>query len=158
MSEDPKTCRLCGSSELAALGVIPDSDYFAGRVLAEPIPGGNLWSCSSCGSMFRHPVLPADVYLNLYADGIAEGWSSYSDREDLAIVRSIIAQKSTSGSVLDLGCSSGGFLLTLSAGLEKYGIEPSLAAGAVAAKLGEGLAYPSWAARSRICHRKPGSM
>jgi SAM-dependent methyltransferase len=136
MTDDPAACRLCGGTPIANLGVIPDSDYFAGRVLPQALRGGSLWRCSTCQSMFRHPILPPSAYLAMYAQGIAEAWSSDADRLDLKIVRGLIAQKGASGRVLDVGCGSGGFLRTLPASLERYGIEPSVAAAASAAGSG----------------------
>jgi SAM-dependent methyltransferase len=86
--------------------------------------------------MFRHPVLQTSAYLNLYADGVADEWSADDGRQDLAIIRRIIAQKGRPGGVLDVGCGAGDFLLTLPAELTKYGVEPSVAAAAAARKRG----------------------
>jgi SAM-dependent methyltransferase len=136
MTEEPAVCRLCGGGPILNLGVIPDSDYFAGRILPRAIPGGRLWKCTACESMFRHPILAASAYLELYSQGIAQAWSSDGGRRDLQIVRDLIAQQDSCGRVLDVGCGSGGFLLTLPASLQKFGIEPSVAAGSIAAGTG----------------------
>jgi SAM-dependent methyltransferase len=136
MTDTPSVCRLCGAARIARLGVIPDSDYFAGKVLPHALDGGSLWRCTSCQSMFRHPVLTPAAYLNLYADGVAEAWSVGHGRRDLEIVRRLIAQHSVSGRVLDVGCGSGGFLASLPASVKKYGVEPSVAAARAATGLG----------------------
>jgi SAM-dependent methyltransferase len=136
MTDAPSVCRLCGADQIVRLGVIPDSDYFAGKVLAHALDGGSLWRCTSCQSMFRHPVLTPAAYLNLYADGVAEAWSAGRGRQDLEIVRRLIAQQSVLGCVLDVGCGSGGFLATLPASLKKCGVEPSVAAACAATGLG----------------------
>ncbi len=86
--------------------------------------------------MFRHPVLTPSAYLDLYANGVAEAWSSEGGRLDLQIIRGMIAQHGAAARVLDVGCGAGGFLLSLPASLEKYGVEPSMAAGRQAAELG----------------------
>jgi SAM-dependent methyltransferase len=138
-------CRLCGDTRIRCLGAVPDSDYFAGRVLQHPIDGGHLWGCDACQSMFRHPVLPTSAYLDLYADGAADEWSADGGRQDLAIIRRIIAQKARSGSVLDVGCGAGDFLLTLPGELTKYGVEPSVAAAAAARKRGVSILAPTLA-------------
>ena len=138
-------CRLCGDSHLRCLGAIPDSDYFAGRVLQQPIDGGHLWKCDTCQSMFRHPVLEASAYLDLYADGAADEWSAEGGRQDLAIIRGIIAQKARTGGVLDVGCGAGDFLLSLPAELMKFGVEPSVAAAAAAERRGVSIAAPTLA-------------
>jgi SAM-dependent methyltransferase len=136
MKLEPVVCRLCGNTRIRCLGAIPESDYFAGRVLQHPIDGGHLWRCDACESMFRHPVLRNSAYLNLYADGAADEWSADDGREDLAIIRRIIAEKGRHGRVLDVGCGAGDFLMTLPIELKKYGVEPSVAAAAAARKRG----------------------
>jgi SAM-dependent methyltransferase len=93
--------------------------------------------------MFRHPVLPTSAYLDLYADGAADEWSADGGRQDLAIIRAIIAQKARPGGVLDVGCGAGDFLLTLPAELTKYGVEPSVAAAAAARKRGVSILAPT---------------
>jgi hypothetical protein len=103
MKLDPVACRLCSDTRIRCLGAIPDSDYFAGRVLRHPIDGGHLWRCEGCESMFRHPVLRTSTYLDLYAAGAADEWSADDGRQDLAIIRGIIAQKTRPGGVLDVG-------------------------------------------------------
>jgi SAM-dependent methyltransferase len=120
-------CRLCGSVFTEDQGVIPDSDYFAGQVLANPLAGGRLWGCTDCRSMFRHPVLPLQQYLSLYQSGAPDQWSGGEHREDLRIIRSIVAE-ARSGSALDVGCGTGDFLASLPATVAKFAVEPSAAA------------------------------
>jgi len=127
---------MCGDTRTRCLGTVPDSDYFAGRVLELPIAGGHLWRCNTCQSMFRHPVLPASTYLALYVEGAADEWSTDGGRQDLAIIRGIIAQKARPGGVLDVGCGAGDFLSTLPPELKRCGVEPSVAAAAAAEKNG----------------------
>lgn len=126
MAAGHPVCRLCGSSATEDRGKIPDSDYFAGQVLATPLAGGRLWRCTSCRSMFRHPILSSAQYWDLYQSGPLP-WGAGEHREDLRRVRSIIA-KAPIRSVLDVGCSSGDFLASLPTHMAKFGIEPSGAA------------------------------
>ncbi len=136
MSDAPAACRLCGATRIEPLGVIPDSDYFAGKVLAQALDGGGLWRCTSCRSMFRHPILAPADYLRLYAEAPAEAWSAGHGRLDLEIIYRLIQRRSPAPSVLDVGCGSGGFLSSLPAGVKKFGIEPSTAAAQAARGLG----------------------
>jgi SAM-dependent methyltransferase len=145
MELEPAACRLCGDTRIRCLGTIPDSDYFAGRVLELPINGGHLWACDGCQSMFRHPVLRPSAYLDLYAGGAADEYGSDDGRQDLAIIRSIIAQKARPGGVLDVGCGAGDFLVTLPAELTKYGVEPSIEAAAAATRRGVSIPAPTLA-------------
>ena len=124
---DPQTCRLCGSPDLADFGAIPDSDYFAGRVLPHRLAGGRLYGCSSCGSMFRHPAMSASSYMELYEQGNPTQWDSKSARHDLSVIRSMITSDPRLSSVLDVGCGTGEFLHSLPQHLKKYGVEPSAA-------------------------------
>jgi SAM-dependent methyltransferase len=143
MELEPVTCRLCDAPRTRCLGTIPDSDYFAGRVLRYPIGGGHLWRCDSCQSMFRHPVLPSSAYLRLYADGAEDEWHADCGRQDLAIIRRIIAEKGRPSGVLDVGCGAGDFLLTLPENMARYGVEPSVAASAAASKRGMSILAPT---------------
>lgn len=130
-------CGLCGSAAVCDLGAIPDSDYFAGQVLPRALSGGRLWSCENCESMFRYPILSGEDYLSLYRSGEpaqwsagehrAEHWSGGENREDLRIIRSMLAAARVSRA-LDVGCGSGEFLASLPAGIARFGIEPSASA------------------------------
>jgi SAM-dependent methyltransferase len=140
---NPAACRLCEATRIKCLGAIPDSDYFAGRVLRDPIHGGRLWKCDSCQSMFRHPVLPNSEYLRLYRNGTEDEWSADVGRQDLATIRRIIAEKGSPCGVLDVGCGAGDFLLTLPSDLARYGVEPSVAASAIARKRGVSILAPT---------------
>jgi SAM-dependent methyltransferase len=141
----PAACRLCRDTRIRCLGAIPDSDSFAGRVLKHPIDGGHLWICDACQSMFRHPVLQTSEYLDLYANGAEDEWTADEARQDLAIIRGMITLKACPGSVLDVGCGAGDFLLTLPAELTKYGAEPSAAAAAAARLRGVSILSPTLA-------------
>jgi len=140
----PAACRLCRDSRIRCLGALPDSDYFAGRVLKHPIDGGHLWICDACQSMFRHPVLQTSQYLDMYAKGAEDEWSADDARQDLAVIRGMIA-KACPGSVLDVGCGAGDFLLTLPSELTKSGVEPSTAAAAAARSRGVSILSPTLA-------------
>ena len=136
MSRSAPICRLCRAGAVTCLGAIPESDFFAGRVLKHPIAGGDLWRCDECGSMFRHPVLSTREYSQLYVAGATDQWSTDAARNDLKIIREQIIQRGGTLRVLDIGCSIGGFLLMLPSEVQKFGVEPSTAAAAVASQAG----------------------
>ncbi len=136
MMDDAPVCRLCRSRDVESLGVIPPSDFFAGRVLEQPLGGGRLWRCGACSSMFRHPILPWPLYARLYERGAAEQWDGGDYRNDLNVVRELLATEKADGSVLDVGCGAGDFLASLPATRSKWGVEPSSAAAANAAARG----------------------
>lgn len=82
--------------------------------------------------MCRHPVLPWPDYERLYEKGSPEQWHDGNRRNDLQVVRSIIAAEPPGCSVLDVGCSAGYFLASLPAEHPRFGVEPSTAAAAKA--------------------------
>ncbi len=135
MTNDPPACRLCGATQFEDLGALADGDLFAGRVLHTPLPGGRLWRCRSCESLLRSPVESAATYLDLYSRGAGAHWHGGAPREDLRVVRELIVANPGVRRVLDIGCGTGDFLVSLGAGYHAYGIEPS-AAAAMAARRG----------------------
>jgi SAM-dependent methyltransferase len=143
MPGDTPICRLCGDTRVHALGAIPDSDYFAGRVLNEPIGGGRLWRCQACHSMFRHPIMEAARYLHLYEGGAATAWSGGEHRLDCQLIRSILTARSDLRCVLDVGCGGGDFLACMPDRIQKFGVEPAAAAADQAAARGISVLAPT---------------
>jgi len=114
--------------------------------------------------MFRHPILTDSAYLALYAQGAADEWQADEGRQDLSIIRKMIvaagvgaeiavgfgigvgagaAVGTVPARVLDVGCGSGDFLLSLPAEVAKFGVEPSVAAAAAATHRGVSIAAPT---------------
>jgi len=123
-------CPDCGSDRLAHLGALPAVPYFAGRPLAAALPGGALWRCRVCDLRFRYPLL-AD-YRSLYDNANVQAWSSGPLRHDQRLVREVLEQGNCAGRLLDFGCYSGGFLAQLPQRFERFGVEVSAAAAAIA--------------------------
>jgi len=136
-------CRLCGKAGTRILGEIPDSDYFAGRVLGEPIRGGWLWGCDSCQSMFRHPILTDERYLHLYECGAPTQWGGGEHRLDCRLISSILSARPNIASVLDVGCGGGDFLVSLPQRIGKFGVEPAVAAARNATARGVSVIAPT---------------
>lgn len=132
---DP-VCPCCGDHNLLRIGKLPDSHFFAGIRLSQPLPGGHLYRCRHCQLKFRHPAHDAAIYEQLYDNATISTWPTDSFRPDWdLIVRHILEQLPQGGRVLDFGCYTGGLLSQLgSAAYERYGIEINRAAAAVASK------------------------
>lgn len=123
-------CPDCGHPRLAALGSLPDVPYFAGKALAAPLPGGRLWRCLRCDLRFRWPLLPD--YDSLYDNASVEAWQAGPLRVDQQLVHDRLQQSPGPCRLLDFGCYSGGFLARLPPRFEKFGVEVSRAAAAMA--------------------------
>jgi SAM-dependent methyltransferase len=117
-------CRVCGRDAAEALGSIPSCGHFAGKPIKPPINGGELCRCQFCHSMFRSPVLSQSRYLALYEAASNDIWQGYeSERHDFLTIYTCLADHS-GGSILDIGCFTGGFLAGLPEKYQKFGIEP----------------------------------
>ena len=104
-------CRGCGRDEVESLGQIPDSGEFVGQLVTPSIKGGELCRCKRCGSMFRHPILSPSEYLALYEKASSGVWELVeSHRKDSATINACLKDH-PGGSILDIGCYAGGFLL-----------------------------------------------
>jgi len=129
------TCRLCGSAAVEDLGALADGDLFAGRVIRPSLPGGRLWRCGECESLFRNPTRAAGQYMELYARGADTHWHSSAKREDFRVVIDQLSEARGVRRVLDVGCGTGDFLDALGPCYQRFGIEPSAAAD-IAARRG----------------------
>ena len=75
--------------------------------------------------MFRYPTLSPSEYLAFYEKASSGVWDGdESRRNDLATIYAYLKDH-PGGSILDIGCYTGGFLAGLPGKFEKYGVEPS---------------------------------
>ena len=125
-------CRICNRGSARSLGRIPDRSEFCGQHVSPAIPGGALWSCAGCQSMFRFPTLTASEYMALYRRLSCSVWEANKPcRYDIETIQSELSHH-PGGRILDVGCYTGGFLAGLPSRFIKHGLEPSLAAAQVA--------------------------
>ncbi len=118
-------CRVCGDGVAESLGQIADCAEFAGQLVSPPIKGGELWKCKDCGSMFRHPTLSPNEYISLYEKSPSTVWvEGEIERNDFKSIYTYL-ENHPGGSMLDVGCYAGDFLVGLPEKFEKYGVEPS---------------------------------
>lgn len=117
-------CPSCNNNELIWIGKIPSDNFFAGKILDQPLPGGNLYRCSSCHFYFRWPRLPKAELNELYKEGNPNHWQyEPQNRNDWRLATTWLNSKFSQGTVLDVGCWDGGFLNYLGDTWQSYGIE-----------------------------------
>jgi SAM-dependent methyltransferase len=125
-------CPICGKSEVTSLGKLTAIPGLF--ILSDP---GNLFKCQYCIFYFRHPYTQPSELIEKYQEGAAKTWSQgHLKRGDHKLIVEALSQLVPKGSVLDIGCSSGGLLAMLPEKYQKYGIEPSTRASEVAAQHG----------------------
>ncbi|KPK52743.1 MAG: hypothetical protein AMS22_08580 [Thiotrichales bacterium SG8_50] len=130
-----QSCPGCASEELVEIGKLPDSRWFAGTRLEEPLPGGWLCRCSTCGLKFRNPANVDVVNSQLYNNDTAATWVADDARADWdLIVRYVSEELPQGGKVLDFGCYTGGLLERLGARYQRFGIEVNRVASDIASK------------------------
>jgi SAM-dependent methyltransferase len=131
------TCRCCGSRQTRPIGRAARGRRFAGVMMKPERDGGWLFRCQQCDLLMRHPLLPAEEYLALYAPSAGDHWTQSALRpEQLRICEHLAQLLPSGGSVLDVGCSSGDLLDALGPDFQKFGIEPSADARQRAEALG----------------------
>ena len=113
-------CPACGGGELKSFGA-PRIRH-AGLARSQPTA---VCRCLTCDLLFFVPILPNAALADHYTALAGEQWVGDS-RPDWALVRHAILQRVRTGSVLDIGCWTGGFLASLPPEYEKLGVEPSL--------------------------------
>jgi SAM-dependent methyltransferase len=117
-------CPCCGDFAPKRIGSLQDSYWFAGKRLAQPLPGGTLYRCRRCLLKFRHPIAPPDTYRALYDNAETATWSGHTPRPDWDIIVSeITGLRPDGGRVLDFGCYTGGMLSLLESRYARFGVE-----------------------------------
>lgn len=128
-------CPGCDDTDVAVIGKLPDSRWFAGKCLEQPLVGGHLYRCRHCQLKFRHPMHDATTYERLYDNAAISTWPSATTRLDWSLITDLVLEHLPQGGrVLDFGCYNGGLLARLAPPYERYGVEINHAAAAVASK------------------------
>lgn len=124
MSASPLRCPSCGASDPNLLGKLPDSKWFAGMPLTDPILGGHLYRCEQCLLKFRFPLETPTTYQTLYDNAKTNVWSADTERPDWDLITAQVnTLKPEGGRILDFGCYTGGLLSRMGARYERFGIE-----------------------------------
>lgn len=131
------SCIACDSERVSRLGALPNfSADFLGSELDQEMKVSSMYECQDCRLRFRYPT-PTPEELSVYygqlsSDGL---WEHLDDRDVWREMRTILL-KSPDRSVLDIGCFRGDWLGYLGDDWQRFGVELSTAAQAVAASRG----------------------
>jgi SAM-dependent methyltransferase len=118
--QQPEACPICGSGHVVDLLAAPDRFHLRNEIY-------RLVRCSSCNIVWQtSPPTPAEMwrhYTQDYHRAIAAAGEGSATRRWKDQVK-LISRYKHGGAILDLGCSSGGFLSTMKGtAWELYGIE-----------------------------------
>lgn len=125
------SCLSCGNTSTRCLGKLCANSGVIN--LTDP---GNLYECPKCSLLFRHPYLNSSELLQSYGNLSDDLWEYSADRPDFNLTADIIHRSKYPGSVLDIGCYRGDFLLQISDKYQKYGVEISKKARQIAIQRG----------------------
>jgi len=133
-------CHVCGGSQLRkkfSLPLLRDPHPYDKEVKSRAI-----YRCDSCGHLFAGAFDRlgfAHYYESLPAG--CHGSIHDTDRFRYRQVLGVIAKRDV-GRVLDIGCGTGTFLTMLPSGVERFGIEPTVAAANIARDRGIAILQP----------------
>lgn len=114
-------CPSCASSRTVLVGKMPATRQFGGETLGAKGFKSELYKCRGCYLLFRWPRLAPEHVDDLYRKSVAP----YSDisRKDWQIAVTWLNGKSNGGTILDIGCYDGAFLVLLGEMWECQGVE-----------------------------------
>jgi SAM-dependent methyltransferase len=120
-------CPACGSTAVQKVGIVncqPSEGFSASQAV--------LWECPICALRFLTGGSSEQTLMEAYEELPSDAWDDIPRRRDFDLARAEITRRHPQGRVLDIGCFRGDFLQSLPPAYERYGIEPSRAARAVA--------------------------
>lgn len=133
-------CPVCGATDLRVVGPIyhPDPLNVAGVPINVEGLDFRLMRCRSCAFQFKFPQIPEERLLECYLQADSGHWGEEVDarHRNFDRVKAAIDRHSRGRKVLDVGCFTGAFLDYLGPQWERFGVEPSVAAAAVARQRG----------------------
>jgi SAM-dependent methyltransferase len=109
---------------------------FGGVETAQQLDPGHLFWCPRCDLRFRHPYPDQPALTALYENLPATVWAFDNERDVWGRLLPLLRAYRVNDTILDVGCFRGDFLHWLPGGWRKLGIEPNVAARAVAARRG----------------------
>jgi 2-polyprenyl-3-methyl-5-hydroxy-6-metoxy-1,4-benzoquinol methylase len=105
-------CPSCSSDNILELGSVSQINTFAGNTVEEPLPQSLLYKCNECHLCFKFPRPTTEKLNKLYEKGNLSHWQyELIHRDDWIVAFDWIYSTFNSGSILDIGCWDGQFLL-----------------------------------------------
>ena len=131
LSSSSYKCPSCDGIHTKNLGLLRKVD----GIIDLPFPG-HLYKCKSCSLLFRRPYVTESKLHKIYNEYPVNTLPGKDRRIDFDLASNAIKNFFSSGSILDIGCSTGDFLNKLPASFQKYGVELSEPAQSVAKQHG----------------------
>ncbi|MBI1190427.1 MAG: methyltransferase domain-containing protein [Tepidisphaera sp.] len=145
MDAGTQGCPVCGSARVRDVGPVfhPEPALVAGVAIDLRGMEFRLLECESCRFRFKRPAIPDQMLLDCYAKADAGNWGVEPDPigrrfDDLLNVvrRHAPSTLSRPIRVLDVGCFNGAMLKHFGDSFERFGVEPSREAAAMASSRG----------------------
>lgn len=131
----PTACPVCSSADYEDAGPVIHSDDFSGTWGETPTVA-KLIRCRGCHFAFKDtPAIPADRLAAYYSTVRRTDWGGVESRA-LEFLPELAARHAAGRRILDIGCAGGEILRSFPAEWEKFGVEPSAHASAIAERNG----------------------
>ncbi len=105
-------CPSCSSDNVFELGSVSQINVFAVNVVEEPLQESLLYKCNECQLLFKFPRPTTEQLNKLYENGNLSHWQyELIHRDDWIVAFDWIYSIFKGGSILDIGCWDGQFLL-----------------------------------------------
>ncbi len=136
MEQASQRCPSCGANEFACLGRSCFTDWRESPEMdALKDADSRLYRCGRCLLIVRWPMPGESALRRAYETMPLAQWT-YVEAPYWKLVRRILIRYSPNRRILDVGCIRGDFLAYLGVEWDRYGIEPSPGARAIASRRG----------------------
>jgi SAM-dependent methyltransferase len=146
-SAKPRPCPVCGATDTVVVGPIlhPQPTLVAGVELDLGDSDYKLIRCPHCCFMYKDPPIDAAKLMACYAAANRDNWALEPDPcgRKFDVLRGLLESYCQGRRALDVGCFNGALLSYLGDGWQKFGVEPSRAAAALAKQRGVEILAPS---------------
>ncbi|MFK7961411.1 MAG: methyltransferase domain-containing protein [Phycisphaerales bacterium] len=137
-----EACVVCGAATVdAGPSVHGPSPQVAGVPIELGDAAARVRRCPGCDLLFKHPFVSDAQLMDCYRQSPEDNWEHDPDprKRRFDTLADLVRTHAPGPRVLDVGCSNGALLHHLGAEFERFGLEPSHSAAAVASTRGVGM-------------------